>query len=459
MTTSRRKFLTSTGALTASALAGNLTTWGVKSAEAQAASDYKAIVIVFLFGGSDSNNMVIPYDDYAGYQNVRTVASAVGIPQAQLVQFTGAGKKYGFHPEMATIAPLYGQGKMAVIANSGTLVQPIRDRAEYRSNPSVRPPNLFSHADQQDAWSGLIPGAPLRTGWGGRFADHLRGVNTGGLIPAAVSVSGSQVYTTGALTTPFVVPQSGGTTVSGQGATGVPLARYNALKALLADAQNRGNQVIMGAAGVMDDALIANEVANPLLTGTLPSVIDDAFRVNGALLNSGIAQQLRQVARLIEGRAATGVKRQVFFVGTGGYDTHGSTVATQTRLFAQLFPAMKAFYDYTAAAGVANNVVQITMSDFNRTFIGNANQGVDHAWGGHQIVVGGAVNGNAMYGTFPDHVLAGNMDSGSNGAWIPSVAVDQVGSTLGAWFGMPGSDIEQVFPNLKNFTTKNIGFI
>lgn len=120
---------------------------------------------------------------------------------------------------------------------------------------------------------------------------------------------------------------------------------------------------------------------------------------------------------------------------------------------------MKAFYDYTAAAGVANDVVQVTMSDFNRTFIGNANQGVDHAWGGHQIVVGGAVKGNAMYGTFPDHIVGGNMDSGNNGAWIPSVAVDQVGSTLGAWFGMPGSDIAQVFPNLANFSNKNIGFI
>ncbi len=459
MTTSRRKFLTSTSALTASALAANLTTWGVKSAEAQAASGYKAIVVVFLFGGSDSNNMIIPYDDYAAYLNVRTAASAVGIPQAQLVQFTGAGKKYGFHPAMATIAPLYGQGKLAVIANSGTLVQPIKDRADYRANPSIRPPNLFSHADQQDAWSGLVPGAAVRTGWGGRFADRLRTANTGALIPAAVSVSGSQIYATGAQTTPLVIPQSGGASMRGQGTTGVPLARYTALKALLADARNRGNQVVMGAAGVMDEALVANEVANPILNGTLPPVIDTAFRVGGNLLNTGIAQQLRQVARLIEGRGATGVKRQVFFVSMGGYDTHGNTVAAQTGLFNQLFPAMKAFYDYTAAAGVANDVVQVTMSDFNRTFIGNANQGVDHAWGGHQIVVGGAVKGNAMYGTFPDHIVGGNMDSGNNGAWIPSVAVDQVGSTLGAWFGMPGSDIAQVFPNLANFSNKNIGFI
>ncbi len=461
MTTSRRKFLTSTGALTAGALAGNLATWGVKSAEAQAVNDYKAIVAVFLFGGSDSNNMVIPYDDYAAYLAVRTAASNVGIPQAQLVQFTGGGKRYGFHPSMATIAPLYAAGKMAVLANTGTLVRPIRDRTEYRNTPSVRPPNLFSHSDQQDAWSGLIQGSPTLHGWGGRFADRLQTVNRGQLIPAAVSVSGSQLYTFGAQTAPLVIPQNGGVTLTGADPTSsnpIFVARYNALVSLLRNA-NPGNQVVVGAAGVMDKALLANTVANPILTATLPPAIDAAFRVNGNLLNTGIAQQLRQVARLIDARAATGVKRQVFFVSMGGYDTHGNTVAAQGRLFDQLFPAMKSFYDWSVAAGVANDVVQVTMSDFNRTFIGNASQGVDHAWGGHQIVVGGAVRGNAMYGTFPDLALTGNMDAGSNGSWIPGISVDQVGSTLGTWLGMPDADIAQVFPNLANFTTKNIGFI
>lgn len=462
MTTSRRKFLTSTGALTASALAGNLATWGVKSAEAQAASGYKAIVAVFLFGGSDSNNMIIPYDDYGAYLNVRTAASNVGIPQAQLVQFTGGGKKYGFHPEMATLAPLYASGKMAVIANSGTLVRPIKDRNDYRQNPLVRPPNLFSHSDQQDAWSGLIAGSPTLHGWGGRFADRLQTMNSGQLIPAAVSVSGSQLFTIGAQTAPLVVPQNGGVVLSGGGQlptdSAESRARFNALVSLLKNA-NPGNQVVTGAAGVMDKALLANSVANPLLTATLPPVIDTAFRPGGTLLNSGIAQQLRQVARLIDGRAATGVKRQVFFVSMGGYDTHGNTVNAQTTLFRQLFPAMRAFYDYTVAAGVANDVVQVTMSDFNRTFIGNASQGVDHAWGGHQVVVGGSVKGNTMYGSFPDLALAGPMDAGSNGAWIPGISVDQVGATLGSWLGMPGTDIAQVFPNLANFTSKNIGFV
>jgi uncharacterized protein (DUF1501 family) len=458
MNTSRRKFLTSTSALTASALAGNLGTWGVESASAAVGSGYRAIVCVMLFGGNDSNNMIIPYTDYGAYSAVRTTASAVGISQAQLVQFAAQGKTFGFHPSMASIAPVYTAGKMAVLANAGTLVAPIPNRAAYQSTPSLRPPNLFSHADQQDQWSGLIPNAPTRTGWGGRMSDRLVTVNAGGVIPAAVSVSGSQVFTNGVTTAPLVIPQNGGVTVSGQAADAVSTARYNALVSLLNNA-TPGNQVVQGAAGVMNKALTANNTANPILTATLPSIIQTAFTVNGTLLNTGIAQQLRQVARLIDRSAETGVKRQFFFVSMGGYDTHVNTVTNQTTLFNQLFPAMKAFYDYTVAAGISNDVVQLTMSDFNRTFIGNAAAGVDHAWGGHQIVVGGSVKGGAMYGTFPDLIKGGTMDSGNNGAWIPGIGVDQVGGTLGKWFGMPGSDISQVFPNLGNFATPDLGFM
>jgi uncharacterized protein (DUF1501 family) len=462
MNTSRRKFLTSSSALTASAVAGSLGTWGVESASAAVGSGYRAMVCVFLFGGSDSNNMIIPFTDYGAYSAVRTTASNIGIPQANLVQFPAAGKTYGFHPSfgpaVSNLASLYTAGKMAVLANAGTLIAPIANKAQYQSTPSLRPPNLFSHSDQEDQWSGLIPAAPTRTGWGGRMSDKLLTVNAGGLIPAAVSVSGSQVFTNGITTAPLVIPQNGGVAVSGQATDAVSVARYNALVSLLNNA-TPGNQVVQGAAGVMSKALTANNTANPILTATLPPAIQTAFTVNGTLLNTGIAQQLRQVARLIDRSAETGVKRQLFFVSMGGYDTHSATVATQTTLFNQLFTAMKAFYDYTAAAGISNDVVQFTMSDFNRTFIGNAAAGVDHAWGSHQIVVGGSVKGGSMYGTFPDLITNGTMDSGNNGAWIPGMAVDQIGATLGKWFGMPGSDISQVFPNLGNFATPDLGFM
>jgi uncharacterized protein (DUF1501 family) len=454
MDPTRRKFLLKSGGLTAAALAGNLG-FGIEGVSAQA-STYKAIVCVFLFGGNDSNNMVIPYTDY-GLEYTKRNATNVAISQANLVQISAPshGKAFGLHPSLAPLQGIYTAGKMAVLANTGTLVAPIT-KAEYQSNTN-RPLNLFSHSDQQNAWQGLIQGAPFRTGWAGRMADRLVAVNSGAQIPTVVSASGSQIFNNGKTTVGLVVPQNGGTNIAGQGKDAVSTARMTALSQLLT--LDNGNQVAQAAADVMKSALSANDAINPVLSATLSGPIQQAFTVGGAQLNTGIAQQLKQCARVIEARATLGVKRQVFFVSMGGSDTHSQTVNNQTNLFNALGPAMKAFYDWTVAAGIASDVTMLTMSDFNRTFIGNANAGVDHAWGGHSFVVGGAVRGGDFYGQYPDLAVKGSQDAGNNGSWIPTTAVDQVGATLAKWFGVVNADIDYMFPNLGRFATRDLGFM
>jgi len=455
MNTDRRRFLKNTGAMTAAGLMGNLGTWGVRSAQA-AGSDFKALVGVFLFGGNDSNNMVIPTDAtrWGQYAAVRTAASGIGLDQATLQPITDAstGNPYGLHPNLPDLKSIYDNGRMAVIANAGTLLAPIPDITTYKSGMG-RPPNLFSHSDQQVAWMGQMPNAVVRTGWAGRAADRLEGVNATAQIPTTVSVSGNQIFAVGNDAVPFVIPGNGGVSLQGQGSSGLGLARYNALKALLAPGS--GNKVQDGAASILSGAIAANEVANPILTASLPPAIATAF--NG--LNTGLAQQLKQVARLIDARAALGLTRQFFFVSIGGFDTHSNLITAQGNLMTQVNDAVSAFYDYTVAAGIASNVTTFTMSDFNRTFIGNANVGTDHAYGGHHFVLGGAVKGGRVYGTFPELAVKGPSDVSSNGAWLPTTSVDQVGATLATWFGVSSGDLNYVFPNLANFTTKNLGFV
>jgi uncharacterized protein (DUF1501 family) len=456
MNAHRRKFLGSTAALTAAALAGNLSRWGVQSAGAQALSDYRALVCVFLFGGNDSNNMIVPYDDYAQYAAVRTPASNIALTQAEILPFVAArqgGKRFGFHPAFAALKPLYDAGQLAAIANAGPLIAPIT-KADYVAGRS-RPPNLYSHSDQQAAWQGYLPGSAIRSGWGGRMADQMPAANTGSTMPMAVSVSGSQVFNQGEDTASFVIPSSGGVSLSGQGTDAVSRARYAALRGLLAT--DGGNEVFKGAASILDRALTTAEAANPILTATLPvgGTIATAFGTQ----SSNVANQLKQAARLIEARTALGVKRQFFFVGLGGFDHHANLLSSQNTLFNQLVPALKAFYDYTVAAGVASNVTTFTMSDFSRTFVGNSTQGSDHAWGAHHLVLGGAVRGNDIYGSFPSLVRSGPDDAGTNGSWLPTTSVDQIGATLATWFGVPAGDLPAIFPNLARFSTANLGFM
>jgi uncharacterized protein (DUF1501 family) len=455
----RRKFLLQTAGMSAASMVGTLSRLGTEAANAQAAAaPYQALVAVFLYGGNDANNMIIPVTNYAQYATVRTAASNVAIPQANLLNFTAAsqgGATYGFHPSLGPLQQLYTQGKLAILANVGELIAPIT-MAQYKAGTN-RPFQLFSHADQQDAWQGLLVGKAPRTGWGGRMADKLIALNAGQQIPTIVSLQGQATFNTGYKTVALSIPTNGGVAVAGQAADPVSTARFNAMSALLNTGSS--NQLVTNAATVMQGSLAANAAVNPILSAALPAVIQNAFTFNGAQLNTGLAQQLKQVARIIEARAALGMTRQVFIVQQGGYDTHSNTVNNQTNLFNTLAPALNAFYQYTVAAGISTQVTTFTMSDFNRTFLGNGNAGVDHAWGSHHFVIGGAVKGGDMTGTFPQLVLKGPDDVGGQGLWLPTTAVDQMGSTLAKWFGVADVDVDYMFPNLNNFSTRYLTFI
>jgi len=451
MTTSRREFIKRSSALTAAGLVGSLGQWGIRAAAAQTPSDYKALVCIFLFGGNDSNNMVIPYDNYASYAAVRNAASNIAITQAQLLRISppSAGATYGLHPSLGPLQTLFNTGKLGIVVNAGPLRAPI-NKADYLAGRNV-PLNLFSHADQQNAWQGLIDGTAIRTGWGGRMGDKIDVTNVGATVPTIISVSGSSLITQGSNVSSFVLPASGGVLLSGSGTTGLNKTRVDGVNSMLAAAS--GNVLVDQAADVLASALFTGNTISPVLGSTSPA-ISAAF----AGQTTGIALQLEQIARVIEARAMFGAKRQFFFASLGGFDTHGTELTTQAGLLGQLAPAMKSFYDATTTLGVANQVTTFTHSDFARTFIANSTQGTDHAWGAHHFVMGGSVRGGDFYGTFPDLAVRGADDSGTNGAWIPTISVDQIGATLASWLGVAGSDLGYIFPNIAQFPTSNLGF-
>jgi uncharacterized protein (DUF1501 family) len=450
----RRRFLQRAGALTALGLASRLDRVGaITAANAQAASDYKALVCVFLFGGNDGNNTVVPFDNggYNQYATVRPASSGINLAQSSLlpIQPANTATPYALHPNLTELQALFGQRKMAILANVGTLTQPTT-RAQYAAG--IRPESLYSHSDQQAQWQSSISDAATGTGWGGRLADAVSSFNAPTGFPVVTSLDGAVLFTTGASAAPLTIPVTGSFALSGYNGNAAANARLAALQQLLVQAS--GNTFVTGASAIAAEALALSATVNPILANA-HSVIAPMF----ANLKTRTANQLFQVAKMIEARAATGAKRQIFFVQLGSFDTHGDQFNRQQNLFAELSPALKAFYDATVALGVAGQVTTFTLSDFGRTFQPASGGGTDHAWGSHHFVIGDAVAGGAMYGQYPQLVLGGPSDAENEGRWLPTAAVDQYGSTLARWFGAVPADLNVVFPNLDSFPTSDLGFM
>jgi uncharacterized protein (DUF1501 family) len=450
----RRGFLRNLGALSAFGLASRLDLLNlVAAAEAQSSTDYKALVCVFMFGGNDGNNTIIPIDTagYGQYAAVRTSASGINLPQASLLPITpiNIGTPFGLHPALGELQALFNQKRMAVLANVGTLVQPI-SKAQYAAG--IRPDSLYSHSDQQAQWQSSVSNTASATGWGGRIADKVASQNAATGFPVITSLDGTVLFATGASTAPLAIPATGSFALAGYSGSAISTARLAAVQQLLAESS--GNAFVGGMNKIGAQALKLSTTANPILTSA-NSTVAPLF----ANLKTSTANQFFQVAKLIEARAATGTKRQIFFVQLGSFDTHGDQINRQQNLFAELSPALKAFYDATVSLGVASQVTTFTLSDFGRTFQPASGGGTDHAWGNHHFIIGGAVQGGSFYGQYPQLVLAGPNDAENEGRWLPTTAVDQYGATLASWFGVAPTDLGAVFPNLGKFPTSNLGFM
>lgn len=449
---SRRAFLRASATLSAlgagAPLALNLA--AINAVSAQTADDYRALVCVFLYGGNDQTNTVIPLDtsEFAGYTSAR---SSIARSAAEITALGPVaaqdGRSFGLPNELAPLASLYTAGKLAIVANVGPLVVPT-SRQQYQSGSVPLPPKLFSHNDQQSVWQST--GAEgTTTGWGGRIADAILSANANQTF-TAVSVSGAAVFLSGANTLQYQIGAGGPVSISALSGSlfGASTVANDALRQLITaaraplfeDEYNRVTARSINASADLSTALLAA----PALTTVFPA-------------QNPLADQLKMVARMISVRQALGMRRQVFFVSQGGYDTHDFQLRDQPVLHAALAGALSAFYAATVELGVSDKVTTFTASDFGRTLTSNGD-GSDHGWGSHHFVLGGAVRGATIYGRFPQVRLGTEEDVGS-GRLLPTVAVDQYAATLGRWMGASDSALALIAPNLANFTLKDLGFM
>ncbi|HSI13402.1 MAG TPA: DUF1501 domain-containing protein [Chthoniobacter sp.] len=464
-------------------------------------TDYKALICVFLNGGNDANNMIIPtipseWQSYAAARSsVLAIPNTDGGPATALALTSKNGQvgypandnhTYGLHPAMPELASLFNAGHAATLFNVGTLSYPI-SKAQYNSGSVPKPPQLYSHSDQQTQWQTSIPDQPAVSGWGGRLSDLMTtpvNVNSGGQISMAITLAGSNIFEVGNVN---AAPQYSVSTGGAVNITNVSGARLTAMQSLLSgdiastDLQTSAYASVLSHA-INEASIVSTSLGQNASASFLSRFPSSVVTPNGgASFSSSLMNQMKMVARLIDigsrpytgvGSYGLGMKRQIFFIQVGGYDTHTvqTTSATssnpsnatvvigaQAQLLAELSQTLNAFSLAMGDMGLANNVTAFTMSDFGRTFPSNGS-GSDHGWGSHHFVVGGAVKGGATYGKLPTLTVNGPDDTGT-GRWIPTTSVDQYAATLANWFGVDASNLSMVFPNLGRFASSNLGFI
>jgi uncharacterized protein (DUF1501 family) len=475
MAHTRRDFLrTAACAVGGAALASTVESFGLMDAFAQSQTGYRALVCVFLNGGNDGNNLLVPLDQtgFNQYNSVRS-ASGLALTQASLLAVNppSQGRQFGFHPNMPEMQTLFNQGKLAVVCNTGPLVEPLT-RLTYQNGTGKKPLQLFSHSDQVGLWQTSIANSVSQTGWGGRIADRMAAINLPATFSHSISINGVNTFLTGNSTRQLAIADASTAlanilplTMSGTSAeVAARRAAFDQIRAT-----DLGARLVRAAADTRDSALQTS--------AQLASVGFKNFAT--AFPATSLGRQLLQVGRLIAERNTFGMKRQIFFVQAGGFDSHtsqrGAGGGTQDTLLQQVSQALNAFYNllknelgnpangFYIGSDVTQEVTAFTLSNFGRTLqpsgTGAGVVGSDHGWGNHHLVLGGAVHGGDFYGSFPTLALGGPNDADTRGRWIPTTSVEQYAATLATWYGLSASDFPAVFPLLDRFPVTNLGFM
>jgi uncharacterized protein (DUF1501 family) len=406
---------------------------------AQTSGTYKAIVVITLEGGNDANNMLIPIDSttYAEYASLRT---SVAIPKSQCLPLSGVN--FGLHPSLQNIASLYNSRNALIVANVGPLGQPVT-KSQMLGNPSLMPEALLSHPAGVAQWESASTTSLATTGWGGRIADIM--ASQSGSLPPVLSLGLASIFTVGQSVQGIVVPQ-GGTAVF----AALPSGIISAILEIAGNDSLSSNQLIAQAAQLRVQAL--NQQA------LLAHAQNSGTPLKTVFPTTNFGKNMLGVAQVINGRSVVGASRQIFYCQLGGFDTHGNQLSTHSSLLSELDGGIGAFITALQEMGLQNQVMLCTHSDFNRTFLANVSAGTDHAWGTHQLVLGGGIKGGQIFGTVPEPEFGGSSDLNGYGTWIPTLSVTQMVAGIGSWMGLSASQLATVFPDLPNFSQGALSF-
>ncbi|HET7844515.1 MAG TPA: DUF1501 domain-containing protein [Xanthomonadales bacterium] len=466
---SRREFINKALCATASSalfpsLLGKLSLAQAATGPQLAGTGYRALVCLYLYGGNDAFNMMVPRDasHYATYAATR---SALALPQAGILPINPTvapadGAQYGLHPRMSALRDVFESGKAAIVANVGPLLYPIT-RAQFENGTVPVPAQLSSHSDQQFLWQTPRADAVDRTGWGGRLADIFAATNANPILSMNISLDGENVYQAGVDVSPYFMNPGGAESIW-------PIeGQWNARRRAAFDALYARSYAHPFERAWVQKMSRTREVSAQLESALEAVPVDQApFNLFDAAWQGlptprdvpWFARQLQMVARLLAVRGTLQMSRQIFFVGMGGFDTHATQLVDHGELMEDLALALKSFQQVMTALGISDRVTTFTASEFGRSLTRN-NDGTDHGWGSHHIVVGGTVNGRRIYGRPPSLLADGNPDDTGYGQVIPTTSVDQYAATLAKWYGLADSDRATIFPNLGRFATPDLGFM